>query len=479
MAESFLHQPGGSQEPLQALVSRIVRRPRPRPQYAPVDFEEVDGAMRRIPSGIAGADDAQSYDITSAIAPSQPTFSRDDDGGPETPVQLASGGRGESNPFQLVSNPSQAPGQIRYQRVCQNGTCRMVPVGQPSLPPGVVLGPGEELVPGSFREVAQKPAAAPQPAAQATPQPMLQPTGPSPIPDPPGTAMDILRMAADKVAADRQRYNQDGERYYAEADARLANRDAVGFVQYDERGDMSRQAGINADTLYAQVQMAMAGQANVDAAMAARQKRDYGRTMEGMLEEEAAVIAARGRNVDIRANKLFELRMEVAVRQKRQLAEDEQVKLMDMIKGEIYAYDASDYFLQYEDALGRWKSSGGKDDRALQDAYAFRAQAYGNMLERFRDAKDRSDLESRMRAELTPIFRRRFTDFYNKNPSLLPQGVSRDASVLHAQANAARAVEVSIAQVAKHLNENTSPYDSKPPALQRRQDDSRQGGTEE
>lgn len=465
-------------EPLQALVQRIVQRPRQRQQYKPVDFEEVNGAMRGIPQGIAGADDAQSFDISSPIAPTQPIFARgEEDGGPETPVQLASGGRGESNPFQFAPGGAQpqmrqTSGGMQFRQDCSGGQCRMVPVvgGQaaPSmaLPPGVVLGPGETFVPGSLRETAATPQQAPAAMAapaQMTPPP-LAPSGPSPIPEA-QSPMDFLRNMAEGYRQDRERYESDAARNYAEAQAALANRDAIGFVQADERGDLYAQAGINAAALFGMSQQALANQGNIDRLFDERQKKARAQSLEGRLEEEAAIIGARGRSVPVRAQRMFELRTAVAAAQQRPMDEQTATRTMDMIEGEIYATDASGYYLDYRQAVARWQASGGKDDDALQAAYALRAESYGTLMRRYGNATNRQDLERRMRAELTPIFRARYADFYAKNPELLPSGVTTSGASIHANKEAVLAVGTAIAAVANYLETGKNPYEAAiPPA---------------
>lgn len=478
-------------EPLDALVQRISGRPRRRPQYEPVEFEEVDGSMRRLPPGIAGADDAQSFDISSAIAPSQPIFARgEEDDGPETPVQLASSEQKKPNPFRLASmgaepQYTQTSGATRYQKVCTPDGCRMVPIMDgPSqatisqqLPPGVEVGPGETFVQGSLREVTRPPAAAQRMAApqqQTAPQPSRpaatgQPQAPQQV-----NAMQVLSSLAEEIQRDAERYNADADRYYAEADANKANRDAIGFMQNDERGDVSRQAGINATQLYYMTKTALANQANLDQQFDLQKKKARSRTLEGRLEEEASVISARGKSIPVRTQQLFEIRTGVAAAQQRPMDEAEATRMRDMIEGEIYATDSSSYYLDYRNALNQWKASGGRDDAALQNAYALRAEAFGTMLRRFGNAEDRADLERRMRAELTPIFRARYDDYYKENPRMLPAGVTGSAATLQANADALRAVSTSIALVADYLEGGKSPYEAESLAPERQQQSAQQ-----
>ncbi len=473
-------------EPLEALVQRITGRRRQKAQYTPVEFEEVGGSMRGLPAGIAAADDMQSYDLGSAVPPTQPIFARgDEDSGPETPVQLASGGQGQSNPFRFASQTEQpqirqTSGPVQYRKVCGANGCRMVPVGgdeisygggqlfnnmqapSQALPPGVTLGPGETFVEGSLREVPK-----PFQATPSTPQPMAaqpapattQPTASPTASQQPQSASEILEDLARRVEQDYQRYDSEAARYYSDADAALAQRNAIGFMQYDERGDRAAQAGINARELYYTARAAVANQMNVERAASDRQERDRRKTLEGRLDDEAAIMAARGKSIGTRVQQLFEIRTGVAAAQQQPMTEEYATKLRDMIEGEIYATDSSGYFLDYVGARNRFKSSNGQDESALRDAVANRAEAFGLMLRRYGDAEDREALDRRMRAELTPIFRARFEDYFKDNPELVPNGMTGGRVGQHVNAEALRSVDTSIARVAQYLETGASPYD--------------------
>lgn len=472
-------------EPLQALVQRIVQRPRQRPQYTPVEFEEIDGSMRRLPEGIAGADEAQSYDISSAIAPTQPTFARgEEDDGPETPVQLASGGRGQSNPFQFASGGSQpqmrqTSGGIQYERVCDGqGKCRMVPVtggqqGQSmALPPGVTLGPGETYVPGSLKEVSggirpQQPMAAaapaqasqaPKPAAQPAAQPALEPTGRSPIRETLGAyeIMDDLTMRLDEWRTELQ---QSAKNYYAKADEALAARDAIGFAQNSSRGDNAMKAGNNLVQLYVMAQTVKANQVGLDRDEARQAAEDKSRTVEGLIEEESKIVTARGKSLRPRIQKLVAMRTAAYAANKQEVPPDVMKSEVDMATGEIYAADTSGYFIDYRAAKDRWTASGATDDRARADGIVAKTKAYDLMIQRFGDSPSRAELEKRMRGELTPIYSVKFYEYFQKNPSAVPKGIGGSALLDHANAEAVRAVETNIAVVSRYLEEGKSPYE--------------------
>jgi hypothetical protein len=279
---------------------------------------------------------------------------------------------------------------------------------------------------------------------------------------------------SEDVRSDAERYEAEASQYYAEADSQLAQRNAVGFMQNDERGDIARQAGINARQLFVVAQTAVANQANVDRALDMRAARDRARSLEGRLDDEAKIISARGKSIPVRVQQLLEIRTGVAAAQGRTdvqnpMPPEEVVRLRDMIEGEVYATDTSGYYLDYRNSLEQWKASGGTDDQSLGNAYELRAQAFGTMLQRFGDATDRATLERRMRAELTPIFQARYEGYYKQNPSALPKGMSGSAAVRHSNAEALRAVNTSIAQVAKYLDSGESPYADEPPPMPRRE----------